>query len=54
MMVFADDTKLWVQSSTETDALPLQTDLDKLCDWSRNWLLQFNQLSVKWRILGIN
>jgi len=32
MMMFADDTKLWVKICKETDALPLQTDLDKLCD----------------------
>jgi len=32
MMMFFDDTKLWVKTCKETDALPLQTDLDKLCD----------------------
>jgi len=51
-MMFADDTKLWVKIYKETNGLPLQTDLDKLCDWSRKWLLQFNPAKCKVMHIG--
>jgi len=52
MMMFVDDKKLWVKICKETDALPLQTYLDKLCNWSRKWLLQFNPAQCKVTHIG--
>jgi len=40
--MFADDTKLWIKLVTEADVTQLQDDLNSLCDWSKEWLLQFN------------
>jgi len=47
MMMFADDTKLRIKIYKETDELPSQTDLDKLCDGPRTRLLQFNPAKCK-------
>ena len=40
--LFADDTKLWRNVICMADHEWLQQDLNKLCDWSHNWLLKFN------------
>ena len=42
MRIFADDTKIWAKISSEKDSCSLQTDLDKLNDWSNRWLLTLN------------
>lgn len=39
---FADDTKLGKMVNNVTDASELQLDLDKLYDWSKQWLMEFN------------
>ena len=41
--LFADDTKLYSSISSPADCLKLQEDLDTLSEWSRNWLLSFNE-----------
>jgi len=51
-LLFVNELPQWTVNSMgqdlqETDALPLQTDLDKLCYWSQKWLLQLSQVSVK-------
>ena len=40
--MFADDIKIYTQITSFSDALSLQNDLDRLCEWAREWLLQFN------------
>lgn len=40
--LFADDTKIAKAVSTAEDALHLQDDLNRLLQWSRDWLLEFN------------
>ena len=41
-LMFADDTKIYRQITSREDALQLQTDIDKLEEWSRKWQLYFN------------
>ena len=40
--LFADDTKVLRQVSSEDDDITLQRDLDSLEQWSNDWLLKFN------------
>ena len=40
--LFADDTKIAKSVSTAEDALYLQDDLNRLFEWSKDWLLEFN------------
>ena len=39
--MFAIDIKIYKQITSLGDALSLQNDLDKLCDWETEWLLHF-------------
>ena len=41
--LFADDAKLFRPIKSSLDGLTLQRDLNKLEEWSRKWLLQFNK-----------
>ena len=41
--LFADDAKLCRKIKTPADGEVLQEDITKLQEWSRKWLLQFNQ-----------
>lgn len=50
--LFADDTKIFGKSNSEEDVISLQNDLDKLCDWSRTWQLEFNSSKCKVMHLG--
>ena len=50
--IFADDTKILRQITTTQDTKLLQTDIDKLFDWSTNWGLKFNP--KKCMVLSIN
>ena len=52
IFLFADDTKIFTNSSTDQGIQDLQQDLDKLMDWSNNWLLKFHP--SKCRVLDIN
>ena len=40
--IFADDTKLYARSDSIEGPQKLQSDLDKLQDWSNKWLLRFH------------
>ncbi len=42
ILLFADDTKIFHQVSSKTDALLLQDDISALERWSDKWLLKFN------------
>ena len=44
---FADDTKVWRIIRNVEDRDSLQADLDKLKDWSDEWLLKFNAKKCK-------
>lgn len=50
--MFADDTKMWRVIKTEEDRDILQCDIDKLMEWSDNWLLKFNQAKCKVMYIG--
>ena len=41
-LMFADDTKIYRQITSREDALTLQSDIDKLEEWSKIWKLHFN------------
>jgi len=40
--MFADDSKTYATITSFREVLILKNDLDKLCDWAKEWLLQFN------------
>ena len=40
--LFADDTKLYARSDSQDQTDSVQTDLNSLCQWSRDWLLSFH------------
>lgn len=40
--MFADDVKLYSRVDTAADVSSLQTQLDKLCEWSDRWKLKLN------------
>ena len=41
--MFADDTKLYCPIKTQEDCTNLQSDLNRLSVWSKEWLLKFNE-----------
>ena len=41
--MFADDTKLYCPIQSHEDCLKLQSDLNRLTVWSKNWSLKFNE-----------
>jgi ribonucleases P/MRP protein subunit RPP40 len=50
--MFADDTKMWRVIKNEEDKETLQSDLNKLMEWSDKWLLRFNQDKCKVMFIG--
>ena len=46
IFLFADDTKIYRAIQCRKDHLQLQSDIDKLLEWSNMWQLKFNILSV--------
>ena len=50
--LFADDSKLFKMIQSETDRDILQEDLLKLQEWSRKWLLEFNEKKCKVMHIG--
>jgi hypothetical protein len=40
--LFADDTKLYAAVNNTNDEIKLQGDIDRLMQWSKEWLLTFN------------
>ena len=47
MKMFADDVKVFRGISNSSDQSALQDDLNALCNWSKDWLLQFNPKKCK-------
>ena len=45
--LFADDSKLYLTIKSRNDQEIIQSDLFKLCDWSKNWLMPFNIVKCK-------
>ena len=45
--LFADDSKLYLTIKSRHDQEIIQSDLFKLCDWSKDWLLAFNIAKCK-------
>ena len=52
--IFADDTKVFNEIKNNSDYLNLQNAIDKLYQWSQEWLLQFNKNKCKVLHLGKN
>ena len=52
--LFADDSKLFRKISSQTDRQILQEDLNKLHEWSRKWLMSFNEQKCKVMYFGRN
>lgn len=52
--LFADDTKLWTRISGPEDVAKLQQDLNRLQQWSDEWLLAFNINKCKVMHVGHN
>ena len=48
------DIKIYTQITSFSDTLSFQNDLDRLCGWAREWLLQFNIGKYKHLIDGSN
>ena len=42
-LLYADDTKIFREITSEDDSLHLQADIEWLEQWSKEWLLEFNQ-----------
>ena len=47
VQMFADDTKMWSKISNLQDCVYLQEDIDKLQEWSKNWLVAFTATKCK-------
>ena len=47
LTLYADDSKLIGAASSWAEAASIQADLDKLYDWARQWLLEFNSSKCK-------
>ena len=45
--LFADDTKLYAIVNNTNDERKLQGDIDRLMQWSKDWLLTFNKSKCK-------
>ncbi len=52
IFLFADDTKIFTNSSNHQNSVNLQQDLNKLIEWSNNLLLKFHP--DKCKVLDIN
>ena len=50
--MFADDTKIWTRIRNTEDSRIFQEDLNRLTDWSKEWLLTFNQDKCKVMYIG--
>lgn len=47
IQMFADDTKIFAKVTSEKEHRQLQTDLEKLQNWSKDWQLKFNASKCK-------
>nr|VZI22930.1 unnamed protein product [Spirometra erinaceieuropaei] len=50
--MFADDIKIWSTIRSEVDEARLQTNLDHLEQWSKDWLLPFNVIECNFLRVG--
>jgi hypothetical protein len=46
---FADDIKLYAIVNNDEERASLQNDIDRLLQWSKDWLLKFNTCIYKLR-----
>ena len=53
LYMFADDTKLYRTTSSESDCDILQQDLNNVMDWGKRWLTNFNLHKCKSLSFGI-
>jgi len=42
LLKFADDAKMFGKVQPNLDNLSLQKDLQRLCDWAKEWQMEFN------------
>ena len=54
ILKFADDTKIYTCVQTVEAAMILQEDLNRLCSWSKDWLMLFNVDKCKCLHFGFN
>ena len=54
LKIFADDTKAYSKILSEFDRELLQSDIDRLIEWTDDWLLRFNKGKCKVLHLGKN
>ena len=52
--IFADDTKMYRRINSDDDAKLLQSDIDKLYEWTKTWQLKFNAKKCKVMHQGYN
>ena len=52
--LFADDMKLYRRINNDTDYNVLQSDINKVDEWTRLWLLKLNPAKCKCMTLSIN
>ena len=52
MKIFADDTKVYSAIKDEGDCASLQDSIDKLVQWTEDWLVKFNSEKCKFLHLG--
>ena len=52
LLKFADDTKLFGEVNNSLDAGIMQADLDRMCQWSREWQMMFNVEKCKVMHIG--
>ena len=52
--IFADDTKLFSAINSDDDSKILQLSIDNIVEWSKTWLLEFNNAKCKVLHLGKN
>jgi hypothetical protein len=50
--LFADDTKVYATVNNTDERDSLQSDIDRLMNWSDTWLLKFNKSKCKHTHLG--
>ena len=47
LFLFADDSKIWRTIDSQEDIKILQEDLQTMCEWSKQWLLEFHPDKLK-------
>ena len=52
--MFADNTKIFVDASSEANRIALQADIIRLINWAKKWQLSFNVKKCKVMHIGRN